>query len=199
MDETLSILVVDDDPAILFATVRILRAAGYQVDAADSGAACLEAVRKKKPDLVLLDVVLPDIDGYEVCRQIKTDEALSLAYIILLSGVKTHTDDKAQGLEIGADGYIPRPIANRELLARVQAMARIIKAERERDRLIVELQQAMATIKTLSGLLPICSFCKKIRDDDGYWTQLEDYLHQHSDAEFSHGICQDCMKKYYPE
>ena len=73
------------------------------------------------------------------------------------------------------------------------------QAEAERERLILELQDALANVKTLRGLIPICASCKKIRDDQGYWTQLETYLARHSDAEFSHGLCLDCIRKLYPE
>jgi hypothetical protein len=73
------------------------------------------------------------------------------------------------------------------------------RAEEERERLILDLREALAKIKTLSGMLPICSWCKKIRNDGGYWQQIETYIHDHSDAEFTHGICPDCMKKMYSE
>jgi response regulator RpfG family c-di-GMP phosphodiesterase len=116
---------------------------------------------------------------------------------MLISGSKTESDDQSAGLEIGADSYMTRPIANRELLARVQAMARIITAERERDRLIEKLQKAAAEIKILSALLPICANCKKIRDDNGYWEQIETYISDHSNTLFSHSICPECMKKLY--
>jgi CheY-like chemotaxis protein len=199
MAEQMTILVVDDEPEILFATARVLRSAGYQVEEAETGKGCIEAARKHIPDLILLDVVLPDMDGYEVCRQIKGDEASAGTYVMLLSGSRTASDDQSQGLEMGADGYVARPIPNRELLARVEAMMRIIRAERERDRLIQELQAAMASIKTLKGLLPICASCKKIRNDKGYWQQVESYLAEHAEVRFSHGICPDCMVKLYPE
>jgi DNA-binding response OmpR family regulator len=195
----LNILVVDDDPDIRFATVRLLGKAGYSVTEADTGEKGLCLVRQTHPDLVLLDVMLPDTDGYEICRIIKTDAELKDTYVILLSGKKTGSDDQSEGLEIGADGYVARPVSNRELLARVQSMVRIIRAERDRDRLIGELQEALANIRTLRGLLPICCHCKKIRDDKGYWSQLEKYIHEHSDAEFSHSICPDCLGKLYPD
>lgn len=197
MNDMCSILVVDDEPVMLNATARLLRSAGYSVFEADCGAACLRLAREKRPDLILLDVQLPDILGYEVCRQIKADDELRQSYVVLLSGVKISSDNQSEGLEIGADGYLTRPIANRELLARVQAMMRIIKAEHERDLLIKQLQEALTTIKTLSGLLPICSSCKKIRDDHGYWEEVELYVKKHSTAEFTHGICPVCCKTLY--
>ncbi|MFP4087227.1 MAG: response regulator transcription factor [Desulfobacteraceae bacterium] len=199
MNQELTILVVDDDPDIRLATARVLRKAGYRVEAAETGEQCLQMVSEKSPDLVLLDVILPDIDGYEVCRRIKADAKRAGTYVLLLSGKKTASDDQSQGLEIGADGYIARPIPNRELLARTQAMARIIRAERERDRAIEELNAAMASIKTLKGLLPICASCKKIRDDKGYWNQVESYISTHSEVQFSHSVCPECVKKLYPD
>ena len=193
----LSILIVDDSPEILLATSRLLRSAGYQVSEAHNGQSGLAAVADNKPDLVLLDVQLPDISGYEVCRRIKADATLKGSYVMMMSNQMTTPDHQAQGLEIGADGYATRPMTNRELLARIQAMARIIKAERERDRVIDQLQQALATIKTLRGMLPICAACKKIRTDSGYWETIEHYIKKHSDAEFTHSICPDCEQHLY--
>ncbi len=197
--EKLNILVVDDEPDILFATARILRSAGHRVEEAETGEQCLRMITESRPDLVLLDVMLPDRSGYEVCRQIKGNSASSGIYVMLLSGKKTTADDQSEGLEIGADGYLARPVAKRELLARVEAMARIIRAERARDRLIEELRAALDSIKILKGLLPICANCKKIRNDMGYWEKVETYVTSHSEATFSHGICPECMMKLYPE
>ena len=87
-------------------------------------------------------------------------------------------------------------IANRVLQNEIGERKRV---ENERERLIHELQEALAEVKTLSGLLPICSSCKKIRDDKGYWNQIESYISKYSEAEFSHGICPECAKKLYPE
>lgn len=199
MNENLKVLVVDDDPDVLFATVRIVKSQGYQVLEAASGSECRQQVRQHQPDLILLDVVLPDVDGVELCREIKSDPIFRGTYIILLSGMKTASNEQAEGLDGGADGYIARPVSNRELKARVNAMVRILKAERERDQLIEELQEALEKIKVLSGLLPICSYCKKIRDDKGYWNQVESFIETHSDALFSHSICPDCAKTYYPD
>lgn len=199
MNETISVLVVDDDPGILLATARLLRSAGYFVLEAQSGAACISAVREKDPDLILLAVQLPDISGYEVSQQLKADKAMRQPHVVLLSGFMISSDNQSKGLEIGADGYLVRPIANRELLARVQAIVRIIWAERERDFLIEKLEKALLTINTLSGILPICASCKKIRDDQGYWEEVELYVVKHSSAEFTHGMCPDCIEVFYPE
>ena len=82
-------------------------------------------------------------------------------------------------------------VASRDITERKQA-------EKERERLIAELREALAKVKTLSGLIPICAGCKKIRDDKGYWSQVDSYIARHTDAKFTHGYCPDCIKKYYP-
>jgi hypothetical protein len=81
----------------------------------------------------------------------------------------------------------------------VQEITNRKKAEEEREKLIMELQNALGKVKLLSGFLPICAACKKIRDDKGYWNQIESYIRDHSEAKFSHSICPDCFKKLYPE
>ena len=124
-----TILAVDDDTNELAATVRLLKGAGYDVAEAVTGQACLELTRTHAPDLVLLDVHLPDINGIEVCRQIKADPALAHPFVVMVSASHTSFSQQSLGLESGADGYIPRPISNRELLARVQAFLRIQQTE----------------------------------------------------------------------
>ncbi len=193
------VLVVDDDPDILFATMRILKKEGYEVAGAETGAECLEKAVDELPDLILLDVVLPDISGTEVCSKLKQNPDHLKQLIMMISGKKTLSDDQADGLEAGADGYITRPVSNRELLSRINLMVRLVRAERENDKHISDLEQALEKIKVLSGIIPICMHCKKIRDDKGYWNQLEKFISQHSEAQFSHCICETCEKKYYPD
>ncbi|MCF8129436.1 MAG: response regulator [Deltaproteobacteria bacterium] len=125
------ILVVDDEPEVLFATSRTLKKAGYMVLEAETGQKALELAREHLPDLILLDVVLPDMDGVEVCRSLKTSEMTSDIHVVLITGKRLATDDKVFGLEEGADDYIVRPIRNHELLARVKAQLRLVSAEKE--------------------------------------------------------------------
>jgi diguanylate cyclase (GGDEF)-like protein/PAS domain S-box-containing protein len=129
MGRNIKVLVVDDDPNLLFLTSEIMRKAGYEVLAASSGKDCIEIMRRDQPDLVLLDVVLPDMSGVEVCKRIKKDKELRSALVLLMSGVQVSSDYQADALNVGADGYIVKPISNKELIARVQAMERIIRAE----------------------------------------------------------------------
>lgn len=130
MSESAKILVVDDDPLIVSATRRALEAAGYETLPAANGAGALETARREKPDLILLDINMPDMDGFEVCRRLKTDPELADIGIIIISSTYTDGESQAAGLDLGADGYIARPISNRELVARVQALLRLREAER---------------------------------------------------------------------
>jgi DNA-binding response OmpR family regulator len=197
------VLVTDDSPDILLLSTTLLRGAGYKALEASTGKECLNAVRTHHPDLVLLDVVLPDMTGTEVCRQIKSDKNLEDIFVILASAIQVSSEYQADGLDIGADGYIIRPISNKEFLARVQAGERIKRAEdalrkkeRQQQTLISQLEAALAEIKTLKGFIPICASCKKIRDDEGYWNQLEAYIAEHTDAVFTHGFCPECGEQY---
>ena len=196
------VLVTDDNPDILSISSTILKRAGYDVLEAATGLECLQSVRAHHPDLILLDVMLPDVSGVQVCREIKSDPGLYDIFIILASGIRVSSENQAEGLDIGADGYIIRPISNREFLSRVHAGERIKRAEdalRENEKrqkaLIRQLEEALAEIKTLKGCIPICASCKKIRDDEGYWNQLESYISKHTDATFTHGLCPVCAEK----
>ncbi len=125
----MNILVVDDDPDILFATARLLENNGYQVIQAETGLQAIELARRHQPDLVLLDVVLPDIRGTEVCRRLKAENATAVIPVIMVSSMKTLSEEQSHGLEAGADDYLTRPIPNRELLARIKAFMRLREAE----------------------------------------------------------------------
>ncbi len=128
---TARILVTDDDPLMLNAATRLLTSAGYEVIPAINGEQTLHLAQEHHPDLLLLDVILPDIEGTEICRRIKKDAQTADIVIILLSGVRTGSDEQSDAIEGGADGYITRPIANRELLARIQAHLRIKATEQK--------------------------------------------------------------------
>lgn len=200
------ILVTDDDPDILLLFTTFLVDEGYEVREATTGKECLDAARSRHPDLVLLDVVLPDMTGIEVCTQIKAEPGLRDTFVILVSGARVSSEYQAEGLNAGADGYIAKGVSNGEFLARIQTLVRIKQVEdrlrekeEEQRKLVSELEKALAEIKTLKGLIPICASCKKIRDDEGYWDQLETYMAKHTSAVFSHGICPECAERLYPE
>ncbi|MCX6120742.1 MAG: response regulator [Ignavibacteriales bacterium] len=342
IDSIDDILIVEDTATTLNVLMDVLSDAGYKVRPASDGKSALRSIQAKSPALIILDIMMPDVDGYEVCRILKADEKTNSIPIIFISALGDE-DKKLKGFQVGGVDYITKPFYSEEVIARVkahlnlrrmqfdleesnatlvaeikerkrmeeklreseekfrvifennssaiaivepdttitmvngafcqmigftkeeavgmrwaqqvppedldrlrefnrqllanpldapdkyeitfyrkngdlrqawmsvamiQSSRKIIssfidvterkQAESEREKLIVELQQAIAEVKTLSGLLPICASCKKIRDDKGYWNSLEAYLMKHSSAQFTHGICPECMAKLYP-
>lgn len=191
------VLIVDDSAPTRVAFARILERAGFEVKTAPDGEAGLAAARNARPDLILTDSVMPKVDGPELCRRIKADPELRSTLVVVCSASRTSSAEQADGLDAGADGYIAQPISNREFVSRVKSMMRIKQAEDERDRLIAELQDALAQVKALSGIIPICMHCKNIRDDQGYWNRLEQFITEHSEAQFSHGLCPSCAEEHY--
>jgi PAS domain S-box-containing protein len=152
------ILCVDDDPDLLDINSNILQQAGYEVLKASTGNKCLRMTREKRPDLVLLDVILPDIDGYDVCRQIKDTPELAGTYVIMISGMETSSEKQIKGLEAGADGYVARPISSQELLARVQAMIRIKQMETALRKSMERYQTLVETMNEGVGIIDENSF-----------------------------------------
>ena len=140
------ILVVDDDPAALLFASSVIRKAGYEVFEAETGDQALEQAREHVPDLILLDVMLPDISGIEVCRIVKSDPDLKGTIILLFSAIQTEPGDKALGLETGADGYLVKPIQHKELTAQIRAMLRIKQAE---ERILLQKQWYEAVLNSL--------------------------------------------------
>jgi DNA-binding response OmpR family regulator len=150
------------------------------------------------PSLAIIDWMMPTIDGLELCRRIRQNAAHAHMYVILLTG-RDDRKDVVAGLDAGADDYIVKPFDPDELRARVQVGIRVLTLqERLADR-VAELQDALTRVKRLQGLLPICSYCKRIRGDDQYWQQVDSYIVEHSDAQFTHGICPPCSQKLMAE
>lgn len=135
-----TILVIDDDAVVMLFIRSTLTTAGYRVLTADTGAAGLELARREKPDLILLDVMLPDTDGLEVCRTLKSDSCQDSCYVILISGMLVTPEEQARGLDTGADGYMSKPLSQTELLARVEAMLRIKRTEEQLRRVSYEYE-----------------------------------------------------------
>ena len=192
------ILIVDDVPRNVQLLASLLAREGYQLVAAVDGAQALESIREELPDLVLLDVMMPGMDGFEVCRHLKQDPATAEIPVIVLTA-RTEPEDLVHGFEVGAVDYVSKPFTATELLARVRTHL-ALKGALDRERALrMQLESALANVKLLSGLIPICASCKKIRDDQGFWLQVEAYVAAHSEATFSHGICPDCARELYPE
>jgi CheY-like chemotaxis protein len=202
---TQNILVVDDTPDNLRLLAGMLIDRGYKVRPAPSGARALATVQKELPDLILLDILMPEMDGYEVCRRLKADKQTQDIPVIFISALDK-VFDKVTAFDVGGVDYISKPFEIEEVLARVSTHLTISNLQRSLQEKNEELQEkndaleaALAKVKQLSGLLPICSHCKNIRNDEGYWQSVEVYIRDHSEADFSHGICPDCAQELYPE
>ncbi|MBP6307295.1 MAG: response regulator transcription factor [Opitutaceae bacterium] len=193
------ILIADDDLTSRTVLTSVLQKLDYDVTALPDGQSAWEALQQNDaPRLVILDWLMPGIDGVELCRRIRSRETDQPPYLILLT-TRAEKKDISEGLNSGANDYLTKPFDLSELRARLAVGARMIALQ---DRLfgkILELRDALEQIKTLRGIVPICSSCKKIRDDKGYWSQVEAYISRHSDATFSHGICPDCLHRLSPE
>jgi len=193
------ILIAEDDLTSRAVLTGVLEKLGHEVVTTVNGADAWTVMEKPDaPRLVILDWMMPVMDGLEVVRRIRAMPSQYVPYIILLTA-RAEKSDVITGLDVGADDYLSKPFNPGELRARVEVGRRMIEMQDRLSAQIQELQKAIEHIKTLQGILPICSFCKKIRDDQGYWNQVDAYLSRHSEAKFSHSICPDCRKKHYPE
>lgn len=184
------IMIVDDATENLKVLIELLKE-DYSVIPLKSGKAALDKIEQGSlPELFLLDIVMPDMDGYELCSRVKADDRTKEIPVVFITAVSEVMDD-AKAFELGAVDYIPKPFNPLTVKARVNTHIKLYLT-------LKELQNALNEIKTLSGLIPICASCKKVRDDKGYWNQVEDYIEDRSSAQFSHGICPDCVEKLYP-
>ncbi|MCP4580746.1 MAG: response regulator [candidate division Zixibacteria bacterium] len=207
MDER-KILIIDDQPINIEQIVNFLEETGesYRLFQAIDGEMGCEVAEKIVPDLIITDWEMPVMSGIEAVKRIKSRKATKDIPIIMSSGVMTTSENLKTALEAGAVDYIRKPIDKIELIARVRSILLLadsyVEIRHQRDELGEknrDLKIAIDKVKTLNGLLPICSSCKKIRDDKGYWNEVETYVKEHSDAEFSHGICPECVKELYPD
>lgn len=194
----MKILVADDDPITLQILDSLLRSSGYDVITATDGESAWQILRGNDgPQLAILDWIMPGMDGAKICSKVRESDS-NTTYLILLT-VRNSKGDIVTGLEAGANDYIPKPFDHDELRARVQVGTRMVRLQSELTARVRELQEATTKIKILSGMLPICSVCKKIRDEKGAWKQIETYIREHSEAEFTHSYCPECAQKLYPD
>ena len=193
------ILVAEDELIIRTLVGDVLRKSGFDVVKVSNGAEAWDAMQSTDaPPLAILDWMMPELDGLELVRRIRARTTNRPPYLILLTARDSKVDLVA-GLQAGANDYVSKPFDPRELLARVAVGRRMVELQEMLAARIEELGQALEEIKTLRGILPICANCKKIRDDHGYWQQVEVYVHDHTDAQFSHGLCPECIHKLYPD
>jgi DNA-binding response OmpR family regulator len=189
------VLIAEDD----MVSRRLLEASltrwGYEVVVTCDGAAAWEVLQRgDAPSLVILDWMMPGMDGIEVCRRVRSALTAMPPYLILLTA-KGRREDIVTGLRAGANDYVTKPFDREELRARMQVGMRMVELQQSLAERVKALEEALTRVKQLQGLLPICSYCKKIRDDQNYWQQVESYISEHSEAQFSHSICPDCYER----
>lgn len=178
------VLVVDDTPGNLQVVAEVLEQNGFEAALAADGALALEFAARERPDLILLDVLMPGLDGLEVCRRLKASEKTRSIPVIFLTAL-AECEQVVQGFDAGGVDYVSKPFHAAELLARVRTH--------------VELARARAEIRTLRKILPICSYCRKVRTPSGEWVTFECYIEEHTGTMASHGLCRDCLREHYPE
>lgn len=189
------ILIAEDDAI----SRRLLQVAlvkwGYEVVVTANGDEAWQALQAPDaPALAILDWLMPGRDGVELCRQARATPQLKTLYLILLTS-RGSKDDIVDGLEAGADDHVTKPFDHDELRARVQVGCRMVQLQQALAERVRELEAALSREQQLQGLLPICCYCKKIRDDRNYWHQVESYIVDHASVKFSHGVCPDCSVK----
>ena len=197
------VLIVDDEPL----NIRLLEGAlkrDYEICFSLNGFEAIRDIKDQSPDLVLLDIMMPDMNGFDVCRVIRSDEAFSAIPIIFITAMDTF-EGEVEGLEAGGIDYLSKPV-NLDLLKlrvhnhlELKRRNDLIREQRDLlDSQKKELESALARIKCLEGIIPICMYCKNIRNDDKSWLKLEEYIREHTDARLSHGICPECFAKFHP-
>lgn len=187
------ILVTEDEGIVAADIEDRLKRLGYDViGTVDTGEAALKKVGEIQPDLILMDIMIKgDIDGIEAATRIR--EAYDIPVIFLTAYSDDPTFERAKITE--PFGYLLKPFEERELRTTIEIALYKHRMEKEREKLITELRAALTKVKVLTGLLPICASCKKIRDDQGYWSEVENYIRERSEAEFTHGFCPDCADR----
>jgi sigma-B regulation protein RsbU (phosphoserine phosphatase) len=193
------ILIAEDDVTSRVMLSGVLQKSGHEVvETADGASALAVLARPDAPKLAIFDWMMPEMDGLQVVRRVRAIETSQPPYIIMLT-TKGDKTDIVSGLEAGADDYLTKPFDLGELRARVNVGRRLLDVQAALAATIEELREAMEQIKVLRGVIPICAWCKKIRDDEGCWNQLEVYIRDHADVKFSHGICPACAERTFPE
>jgi DNA-binding response OmpR family regulator len=191
----MKVLIADDDRVSRRMLEVLVGRWGYDVIAADDGTTALAVLEQTSaPEIALLDWVMPGIDGLEVCRRLRAEPRPEPTHLIVLSA-NTSQDDMLAGFDAGADDYLAKPVELPELQARLRVAARVVSLQRALAERVRQLGDALGHVRQLHGLLPICAYCKKIRNDQNYWQQVESYLSNCTDLRFSHGICPDCFER----
>lgn len=193
------ILIAEDDNTSRMVLASILSGEGYDVTSAEDGGAAWQLLQQPgAPSLAIVDLMMPGLDGLELVRRVRALPNSVPPYLIIVS-TKDDKADVVAGLGAGANDYLTKPYDAGELRARIEVGRQLIEARIALNEKVEELELALKEVRTLKGIVPICASCKNVRDDQGYWNRVETYLNEHTEAEFSHAVCPDCMKRLYPQ
>jgi len=188
------VLIAEDDGISRRMLEVTLAKWGHEVVSTSNGAEALRMLQETNVSVAILDWMMPEMDGVDVCRHAREQLDKRPLYFILLTA-KGRKEDIIAGLQAGANDYVTKPFDRAELQARLSVGIRVIELQMQLAARVTELQEALARVKELQGLLPICCYCKRVRDDQNYWRQVEVYIAEHSSVQFSHGICPACYEK----
>ncbi len=174
------ILAVEDDPVARAVLSRTLRLAGHEVVLADDGEAALALLEQDPVRLVVSDWVMPGVDGLELCRRVRSRLGADYVYFILVTSNHPSAQNQREAIEAGVDDYLKKPLVPEELWMRLHVAERILRYSTQ--------------VRQLEAFLPICGYCKKVRDDQNYWQQIESYINERTGTDFSHSVCPDCYQ-----
>lgn len=174
------VLAVEDDPVSRRILTVVLERLGHVVLPANNGLEAWQRFQAEPVDAVITDWMMPELDGLELTRRIRSHRKDRYTYVLLLTALAGR-DRYLDGMMAGADDFVSKPVDREELHARLRVAERILGLQRE--------------VRQLEGLLPICSYCKKIRDEKEQWSQVEEYVSRKTEAQFSHGVCPDCYDR----
>ena len=174
----MNILIAEDEMVSRRLLEKFLTDVGHTVVSVSNGAEAWEKFSRKQARVIVSDWRMPDMDGLELCRKIRAEEREDYTYFILLSSVTRTVDNFMQAARAGVDDFLSKPLNHDEIWMRLRVAERILSFTKQ--------------IQQLESILPICAYCKKIRNDGDYWEQLETYMNEHAGLDFSHSICPDC-------
>ncbi len=191
------VVIVDDVHENVRILHHCLKDDGYSFAVARNAAELFELAARRLPTLILLDVMLPDLDGFSALERLRADPVMADVPVIFVTA-RNEREDRIRGFGVGGVDYVAKPFDSAEVRARVRTHIALRTALQEQRRLNGELKEALEKVRSLEGIIPICARCKSVRNDEGYWTQVERYLAEHTNATFSHGLCPDCAAVLFP-
>ncbi len=177
----MQILAVEDDPVARRVLRQALTKLGHEVVEAEDGEAALDAMARENFRVIVSDWLMPNMDGLEFCRRVRERPAEDYVYFILLTGRLASAENEREAADAGVDDFLSKPLDMNELWMRLRVAERILKFATQ--------------VRMLEAFLPICSYCKKVREDSNYWTQIESYINTRTGTDFSHSVCPDCYER----